>query len=150
MAHESSSGCQCGPSHPRLRQFAGNQLYELPYSVRGLGTSSGTGKWLQCEECSAVRPFDQHIYQSLRPTNVLKDAANNTSLAPLDLGDGPAGTRVAGHAIVALERFMIPASFKVNSNCEQRTSSAVGRSRRYQCSWPRSKRRAGGGLQLHG
>lgn len=47
-------------------------------------------------------------YQSLRPTNVLKDAANNTSLAPLDLGDGPAGTRVAGHAIVALERVHPP------------------------------------------
>lgn len=43
-------------------------------------------------------------YQSLRPTNVLKDAANNTSLAPLDLGDGPAGTRVAGHAAVSVER----------------------------------------------
>jgi hypothetical protein len=47
-------------------------------------------------------------YQSLRPTNALKDAANNTSLAPLDLGDGPAGTRVAGHALVALERAMPP------------------------------------------
>ena len=43
-------------------------------------------------------------YQSLRPTNVLKDAANNTSLAPLDLGDGPAGTRVAGHAAISVER----------------------------------------------
>ena len=45
-------------------------------------------------------------YQSLRPTNHLKDAANNTSLQPLDLGDGPAGTRVAGHAVVSLERFL--------------------------------------------
>lgn len=45
-------------------------------------------------------------YQSLRPTNELKDAANNTSLKPLDIGDGPAGTRVAGHAVVSLERFM--------------------------------------------
>ena len=45
-------------------------------------------------------------YQSLRPTNKLQDAANNTSLRPLDLGDGPAGTRVAGHAVVSLERFM--------------------------------------------
>jgi len=44
-------------------------------------------------------------YQSLRPTNELKDAANNTSLRPLDIGDGPAGTRVAGHAAVSLERF---------------------------------------------
>ena len=47
-------------------------------------------------------------YQSLRPTNELKDAANNTSLAPYDLGDGPAGTRVAGHAVVELERYMTP------------------------------------------
>jgi hypothetical protein len=44
-------------------------------------------------------------YQSMRPTNVLIDAVNNASLAPLDLGDGPAGTRVAGHAAVAYERF---------------------------------------------
>lgn len=47
-------------------------------------------------------------YQSLRPTNQLVDAANNTSLAPLDIGDGPAGTRVAGHSVVSLERFMPP------------------------------------------
>ena len=44
-------------------------------------------------------------YQSMRPTNELVDAANNTSLAPLDIGDGPAGTRVAAHAAVSLERF---------------------------------------------
>ncbi len=44
-------------------------------------------------------------YQSMRPTNKLIDAANNTSLAPLDLGDGPAGTRVAGHSVVSIERF---------------------------------------------
>ncbi|NQV25063.1 MAG: hypothetical protein HQ518_11920 [Rhodopirellula sp.] len=47
-------------------------------------------------------------YQSLRPTNELVDAANNTSLAPLDIGDGPAGTRVAGHSVVSLERFLPP------------------------------------------
>ncbi|HNG30028.1 MAG TPA: HEAT repeat domain-containing protein, partial [Blastocatellia bacterium] len=48
------------------------------------------------------------MYESLRPTNYLKDAANNTSLAPLDVGDGPAGTRVAGHAACTVER-VIPA-----------------------------------------
>jgi hypothetical protein len=48
------------------------------------------------------------MYESLRPTNYLKDAANNTSLAPLDVGDGPAGTRVAGHNVCTLER-VIPA-----------------------------------------
>lgn len=47
-------------------------------------------------------------YQSMRPTNVLIDAANNTSLAPLDLGDGPAGTRVAGHSAMSVERFLPP------------------------------------------
>jgi hypothetical protein len=44
------------------------------------------------------------MYESLRPTNYLKDAANNTSLAPLDIGDGPAGTRVAGHNVCTVER----------------------------------------------
>ena len=62
-------------------------------------------------------------YQSLRPTNVLKDAANNTSLAPLDLGDGPAGTRVAGHALVALERVMPPR--QLQSKQQLRTANFV-------------------------
>ena len=62
-------------------------------------------------------------YQSLRPTNVLKDAANNTSLAPLDLGDGPAGTRVAGHAIVALERVTSPR--KLQSKQQIRTANFI-------------------------
>jgi hypothetical protein len=48
------------------------------------------------------------MYESMRPTNYLKDAANNTSLAPLDIGDGPAGTRVAGHNVCAAER-VVPA-----------------------------------------
>jgi len=48
------------------------------------------------------------MYESLRPTNYLKDAANNTSLAPLDVGDGPAGTRVAGHNVCTGER-VVPA-----------------------------------------
>lgn len=62
-------------------------------------------------------------YQSLRPTNVLKDAANNTSLPPLDLGDGPAGTRVAGHAIVALERVTEPR--KLQSKQQFRTANFI-------------------------
>jgi mono/diheme cytochrome c family protein len=48
------------------------------------------------------------MYESLRPTNYLKDAANNTSLAPLDVGDGPAGTRVAGHNVCTAERVIKP------------------------------------------
>ena len=48
------------------------------------------------------------MYESLRPTNYLKEAANNTSLAPLDVGDGPAGTRVAGHNLCTAERVLPP------------------------------------------
>jgi hypothetical protein len=48
------------------------------------------------------------MYESLRPTNYLKDAANNTSLAPLDIGDGPAGTRVTGHAVTSAELIVKP------------------------------------------
>lgn len=48
------------------------------------------------------------MYESLRPTNYLKDAVNNTSLAPLDVGDGPAGTRVAGHNVCTAERVVAP------------------------------------------
>ena len=48
------------------------------------------------------------MYESLRPTNYLKEAANNTSLAPLDVGDGPAGTRVAGHNLCTAERAVRP------------------------------------------
>ena len=48
------------------------------------------------------------MYESLRPTNYLKEAANNTSLAPLDIGDGPAGTRVAGHNVCTAERVLPP------------------------------------------
>jgi len=47
-------------------------------------------------------------YESMRPTNVLAEAANNTSLAPLDLGDGPAGTRVAGFNVTTLEELVTP------------------------------------------
>jgi hypothetical protein len=73
-----------------------------------------------------VQPWRHLIntcYQSLRPTNELKDAANNTSLAPLDTGDGPAGTRVAGHAVVSLERFMPPR--KLQSMQSRRTANYV-------------------------
>ncbi|MBM3734152.1 MAG: hypothetical protein FJW39_00050 [Acidobacteria bacterium] len=47
-------------------------------------------------------------YESMRPTNTLAEAANNTSLAPLDLGDGPAGTRVAGYNVTTLEGMVLP------------------------------------------
>src|SRR5205085_334032 len=61
--------------------------------------------------------------ECLRPTNVLKDAANNTSLAPLDLGDGPAGTRAAGFNIVNAERVIKPG--KLHSKQQIRTANFV-------------------------
>lgn len=63
------------------------------------------------------------MYECLRPTNVLKDAANNTSLATLDLGDGPAGTRAAGFNIVNAERVAPPR--KLHSMQQLRTANFV-------------------------
>ena len=54
------------------------------------------------------RHLSNLAYESMRPTNELAEAANNTSLAPLDLGDGPAGTRVAGFNVTTLEE-IVPA-----------------------------------------
>jgi hypothetical protein len=61
------------------------------------------------------------MYESLRPTNVLKDAANNTSLAPHDLGDGPAGTRVAGYNVTSAEAVINPR--KLHSMQQIRTAN---------------------------
>jgi hypothetical protein len=63
------------------------------------------------------------MYECLRPTNELKDAANNTSLAPLDIGDGPAGTRAAGFNIVNAEQ-VLPAR-KLHSKQQVRTANFV-------------------------
>ena len=63
------------------------------------------------------------MYECLRPTNELKDAANNTSLAPLDTGDGPAGTRVAGFNVVNAER-LLPAP-SLHSAVQLRTANFV-------------------------
>jgi hypothetical protein len=63
------------------------------------------------------------MYESLRPTNVLKDAANNTSLPPHDLGDGPAGTRVAGYNVLTLETVVAPR--KLHSRQQIRTANYV-------------------------
>ena len=60
------------------------------------------------ENVANYRHLANLMYESLRPTNELVDAANNTSLAPLDLGDGPAGTRVAGYNVTTLERVVPP------------------------------------------
>lgn len=63
------------------------------------------------------------MYECLRPTNELKDAANNTSLAPLDIGDGPAGTRAAGFNIVQAEKIIAPK--KLHSKQQIRTANFV-------------------------
>ncbi|MFN7623017.1 MAG: hypothetical protein ACK5RS_07690, partial [Acidobacteriota bacterium] len=60
------------------------------------------------ENIQHYRRMVNMMYESLRPTNYLKEAANNTSLPPLDIGDGPAGTRVTGRAAVTVERIMAP------------------------------------------
>ena len=63
------------------------------------------------------------MYESLRPTNELVDAAVNTSLAPNDLGDAPAGSRVAGRNVVQHERTFKPK--KLHSYQQRRTANYV-------------------------
>jgi hypothetical protein len=63
------------------------------------------------------------MYESLRPTIKLEDAAVNTSLAPNDLGDAPAGSRVAGRNIVLHERAFRPK--KLHSHQQLRTANYV-------------------------
>ncbi|MGH9659765.1 MAG: hypothetical protein ACRD96_14545, partial [Bryobacteraceae bacterium] len=75
------------------------------------------------ENAANYRHLMNVMYESLRPTNVLKDAANNTSLAPHDLGDGPAGTRVAGHNVRMLEAVIPPR--KLHSAMQIRTANYV-------------------------
>jgi hypothetical protein len=75
------------------------------------------------ENMANFRHLANLMYESLRPTNVLVDAANNTSLAPLDLGDGPAGTRVAGFNVATLEK-ILPAR-QLHSAQQIRTANFV-------------------------
>ena len=63
------------------------------------------------------------MYESLRPTVKLQDAAVNTSLPPNDLGDGPAGSRVAGRNIVLHERAFRPK--KLHRYQQRRTANYV-------------------------
>ena len=63
------------------------------------------------------------MYESLRPSIELEDAAANTSLAPNDLGDAPAGSRVAGRNIVLHERTFRPK--KLQSHQQRRTANYV-------------------------
>lgn len=68
-----------------------------------------------------LRQLINTMYECLRPTNELAEAANNTSLAPLDLGDGPAGTRAAGFNLVHAE--MIAPPKRLHSAQQQRTAN---------------------------
>ena len=84
------------------------------------------------------------MYECLRPTNTIKDAANNTSLAPLDFGDGPAGTRAAGYNIVNAEKFLAPTKLHAKAAVPHRQLYAgVERSGRHQCGRAGLKRRGG-------
>ncbi len=75
------------------------------------------------ENVMDMRQLMNLMYESLRPTNVLQDAANNTSLSPLDLGDGPAGTRAAGFNVVMTEKFIAPQ--RLHSAQQIRTANYV-------------------------
>ncbi|MCS7024961.1 MAG: HEAT repeat domain-containing protein [Bryobacteraceae bacterium] len=77
----------------------------------------------QVENVANLRQLINLMYECLRPTNELRDAANNTSLAPLDLGDGPAGTRVAGFNVVMAEK-VVPAR-RLHAAQQQRTANFV-------------------------
>ena len=91
------------------------------------------------------------MYESLRPTVELVDAAVNTSLAPNDLGDAPAGSRVAGRNIVLHERTFAPK--RLHSYQQRRTANYVlanCRPRRNQRSRKGIELRPERGLQVRG
>ena len=75
------------------------------------------------ENAGSYRHLMNVMYESLRPTTTFKDAANNTSLPPHDLGDGPAGTRVAGHNVRTLEAVIPPR--KLHSAQQIRTANYI-------------------------
>lgn len=73
------------------------------------------------ESTHNLRQLINTMYECLRPTNTLVEAANNTSLAPLDLGDGPAGTRAAGFNVVMAE--MLTGPKRLHSTQQLRTAN---------------------------
>ena len=87
------------------------------------GPAGGVRNGYRIENIQNFRHLANLMYESLRPTNELAEAANNTSLAPLDLGDGPAGTRVAGFNVVNYERVAAPR--KLHAAQQQRTANFV-------------------------
>ena len=80
----------------------------MPYGYRG-------------ESVLNFRHLINTMYECLRPTNELPEAANNTSLSPLDLGDGPAGTRAAGYNVQMVEKTMRPR--RLHSTQQLRTAN---------------------------
>ncbi len=72
------------------------------------GSAGPMAAGYRVENVHNLRHLMNLMYESLRPTNTLIDAANNTSLPPLDLGDGPAGTRVAGFNVTTIEGLVAP------------------------------------------
>ncbi len=87
------------------------------------GPAGAMANGYRLENVANFRHLANVMYESLRPTNVLQDAANNTSLAPLDLGDGPAGTRVAGYNVATLESVIPPR--RLHSAQQIRTANFV-------------------------
>ncbi|WP_031500482.1 HEAT repeat domain-containing protein [Bryobacter aggregatus] len=73
------------------------------------------------ESTHNARQLINLMYECLRPTNTLVEAANNTSLSPLDLGDGPAGTRAAGFNVVMAE--MLTPAKRLHSTQQLRTAN---------------------------
>lgn len=94
------------------------------HTQSGVWGPAGTVSYgYRIENMANFRHLANLMYESLRPANVLQDAANNTSLAPLDLGDGPAGTRVAGFNVATLEK-VLPAR-QLHSAQQIRTANFV-------------------------
>ena len=87
------------------------------------GSAGAIRNGYRVENIQNFRHLSNIMYESLRPTNTLAEAANNTSLSPLDLGDGPAGTRAAGFNVVSYERIAAPR--RLHAAQQQRTANFV-------------------------
>ena len=91
--------------------------------VWGVAEAFGNGYWPD-GTVQNWRRLVNTMYESLRPTVKLKDGAVNTSLPPNDLGDGPAGSRVAGRNIVLYERAFRPKKLHATSSAGRPTMSS--------------------------
>ena len=91
--------------------------------VWGVADAFRQGYQMPAGAVQSWRRLVNTMYESLRPTIKLEAAASNTSLAPNDLGDAPAGSRVAGRNIVLHERTFRPK--KLQSYQQRRTANYV-------------------------